>query len=90
MHLMNIKKAKYSLSGVELCDEPLIGSSLSTYYHWLTCINTSQDSYLLATDRSQLVVISVDVQLQASVDHNTKSSFLDSRNKTQTISCAPF
>jgi len=68
MHLMNIKNTKYSLSGAELYDEPLIRASLSTHYHRLTFINTSQDSYLLATDRSQLVVISVDVQLQASVD----------------------
>jgi hypothetical protein len=36
------------------------------------------------------VVISVDVQLQASVDANTKASFLDSGNKAQTIICAPF
>ena len=58
---------KYFLSWAELHYELLVGTSLSTCSHRpaCTCINVSQDSYLLAPERSRmLVVISVDVRSQ--------------------------
>jgi len=40
-HLINIENAKLVLRGAQLCDELLIGASLSTYDHRSTCINIS-------------------------------------------------
>jgi len=45
---------------------PLVGASLYAYDHRPTCIDISQDTYLLAPDRSRmLVVINVDVRVKA-------------------------
>jgi len=45
---------------------PLVGASLYAYDHRPTCIDISQDTYLLAFDRSRmLVVISVDMRVKA-------------------------
>ena len=64
--LINIEKAKYSLTGAQLYDELLAEASLSTCDHRPICINISQDGYLLAPDSSRtLVVIIAHVRLQA-------------------------
>jgi hypothetical protein len=65
MRLINIENTQFSMSEAQLYDELFIRASLSTYCHQHTCINISQDSYLLAPERSQMLVVTkVDMQLQ--------------------------
>jgi len=64
--LINIEKAKYSLSETRHYDELLVGSSLPTCDCRPTCVTISQDIYLLSPDSSRkLGVIITDVRLLA-------------------------
>jgi hypothetical protein len=75
--LIIIDKAKYSLSGAQLCDEQLAGASLSTCDRRPTCVNISQDRYLLALDTNMtLVAIVMVVRLGSFTFYLIKTTFL--------------
>ena len=58
----------YSLSGVQLYYELLVGASLTTCDHQTTCVNISWGSDLLAPARIRMLVVSsVDVLLQKAI-----------------------
>jgi hypothetical protein len=60
--LINIEKAKCSLSGDQLYDELLVGASLPPCDHRPTCNNISQDRYRLAFDRCRKLVVIAQLQ----------------------------
>ena len=65
--LINVQNANYSLIAAQIYSELSVSTTLPTCYRRLTCINisTSLDSFLLVTDRIQLLVFnSADVLLQ--------------------------
>ena len=60
--LINIEKAKYSLSGDQLYNEILVGASLPPCDHRPTCNNIYQERYRLAFDRIRMLVVTVWLQ----------------------------